>query len=392
MKRYERIMSTIKEESGLLEMIQLGARPEEVKQGVIESLEPYFENRHVVVKLAVDRLVPESISLARLQKQPWFFQMFEECLATYRNAKRRDAQGSFQCRAAWQTSILQSVSKYWSVLHLEEDKSTLEPEEFLHECLSNIGDIIEGITKPYLKALLHQITVTEGVATATDYIDSLSLGKIVGELTCKSGYPELFMPPPWGIRLNQWRNIAHHSTARIDGAHFVCWYGRTPNVKTICLSRNDLLKVVHSVFCVFKTLKLADTIYFIDNAKEIGRLLPQDEMRVESKFMNLAAGLASQGFVVVEHTSDANEAKLIVRDVSRLNPNERRLHASQFLFPLWVLTRSRQVMVEYREKDDTPNLRVSADSATCQRIYDGEVDPMTLAETMKIVDLKTKSV
>ncbi len=85
-------------------------------------------------------------------------------------------------------------------------------------------------------------------------------------------------------------------------------------------------------------------------------------------------GLASQGFEVVEYKKSSDEAKLVVKDVSNLNPDKRRLHASQFLFPLWLLTRSKGVIIEYREKNNTPNLLLSINSTTCEKIYNGELE------------------
>lgn len=75
-----------------------------------------------------------------------------------------------------------------------------------------------------------------------------------------------------------------------------------------------------------------------------------------------------------------------------MDPDKRRFHASQFLFPLWLITRSKKVIVEYWEKDDTPNLLVSIDSTICEKIYNGELEPLTLAKIMEIVDLKSKKI
>jgi len=47
------------------------------------------------------------------------------------------------------------------------------------------------------------------------------------------------------------------------------------------------------------------------------------------------------------------------------------------------------VVVEYREKNNTPNLLVSADSDICEKIYEGTLDPLILAKKMKITDLRT---
>lgn len=394
MKKYERVISTIKEESPLLKIIQIGLKPEEIKEAVIESLEPYFDNKDILEQFAIEALVPESINLLKLQQDKLFFKMFEKCLSTYGLAKSRDMQSCFESCALWQSQILQGLSEYWSVLHLEVDKDILDIEEFLHECLRNIGDLIEGLTKPYLKVLLHQIKIANRIKTSFENIDSLDLGQTVDELIQKSSYADLFMPPPWNIRLNHWRNIAYHHSARIENNKIICWYGKAPNIKEIRLSRNELLQVVHTIFKVYKTLKLAYTLFFVDNIKDIDRLSTslEIEVRGEAKFLNFAAGLASQGFEVVEYKKSFDEAKLVVKDVSNLNPGKRRLHASQFLFPLWLLTRSKRVIVEYREKNNTPNLLVSINSTTCEKIYTGKLESLTLAKIMNMVNLKTKKI
>ena len=392
MNRYERVISAIKQGSNLLKMIQSGIRPEEIKQAVIESLDPYFENKDVLQELAVEALVGESINLSKLQKDRWLVEMFEKCLFTYRSAKGLDAQSCFEACGLWQPIMIQSVSKFWSVLYLEVDKNVLEFEEFLHECMGNIGDIIEGLMKPYLKALVHQMRIANGISTTFAHIDSLDLGKIVDELIQKSGYPDLFMPPPWKIRLNHWRNIAYHHTARIENNQIICWFGKVPAIRKIWLLRNELVDVVHTIFEICRTLKLAATLFFADNSREIAKFSQPIDVRFEAELVNLVVGLASQGFEVVDLRKNPDEAKLVIRDNSNLDPNKRRLHASQFVFPLWTATRSREVIVEYREKDNTPNLEVSANSAVCQKIYDGELAPLALAKTLKIIKLKVNNV
>jgi len=182
MKGYERIISAIKEGSPLLKMIELGVKPEEIKEAVIESLEPYFDNKDILEQLAIKLLVPESISLLKIQKDKWLLEMFEKCFLTYRSAKTKDKKSCLKACALWQPYIAHSKSEYWSVLLLEVPKGDLGIDEFLHECLRNIGDIIEEVTKPYLKVLLHQVRIANGIKTALEDIDSLDLGAIVNEL------------------------------------------------------------------------------------------------------------------------------------------------------------------------------------------------------------------
>lgn len=389
MQKYEKILSAIKEETPLLKMIQLGFNPSEIKEAIIESLEPYFENKNVLEKLAIEVLVPESISILRLQKNKLFFKFLQKCLSAYRLAQTKDSRACFESCAIWKNQIIQSLSEFWSVLHLEADKNTLEIEEFVHECLRNIGDFTEGLIKPYLKVLLHQIKIADGVKISVENINSLDLGQIVNELI-QNNYTDLLMPYPWNIRLNQWRNIAYHHSARIVDNKIVCWYGIPPNIREVQLFRNQLLQVVDTIVNIHKPLKLAYSLFFVDNAKEIGKFLTSDETegRDEAEFICFASGLAAQGFEIVEYKKSSDEVKLTLKDLSDMNPNERKIHASQFLFPLWNMTRSKRMIVEYREKDNTPNLLASIDSTICEKIYCGELELSTLAKTFEWVDLK----
>lgn len=390
MKEYERILSAIREESSLLKMIQLGAKPEEIKEAVIESLEPYFDNKDILEQFAIEALVPESINLSKVQKDKRFLGMFEKCLFVYRAAKTEDPQSCFESCALWQPYILDATSEYWSILHLEVHKSVLQVEEFLHECLRNIGDIIEGLIKPHLKVILHQIRIANGIPTVVQDVDSLGLGTIVNELIQRTKYADLFMPAPWNIRLNQWRNIAYHHRAKIENDEIICWYGKAPSIKTIRLARNELLQAVHTIFNVYRTLSLAYNLFFVDNIQEVNRFCRPVEVRHEAEFLSFATALASQGFEIAECKKNADEARLVVKDASNLKPDQRRFHASQFLFPLWLLTKSKRLIVEYREQDNTRNLLVSASSTICEKIYNQELEPLALANVMEVVDLKRK--
>ena len=116
MEKYERIISTIKEESPLLKMIQQGIKLEKIKEAVIASLEPYFDNKNVLEEFAIEVLIPESINLLKLQKDKWFFEMFKKCLSTYRLAKSRDPQSCFESCALWQPLATSNSSKLIEIL------------------------------------------------------------------------------------------------------------------------------------------------------------------------------------------------------------------------------------------------------------------------------------
>lgn len=391
MQKYERIFSSIKEGTSLLDMIRSGFKPEDVKKASIAVLDSYFENKDVLEHYAI-YLIPEAINLIRLREKQLFGHGVEKCLLVYRSAKVRDSHACFKSFALWQPRIAQSLTKFWTILHMEADKSALEIEEFLHECLRNMGDIVEGLSQPYLKILLHQLRITKGNISSLEDVDSLELGQIVNELMEQGNFVSLLAVPPWNVRLNQWRNIAYHHSARIEeDDNIICWYGKSPDIKHIKITRNELTQIAQAMFKVFSSVKVAHTLFYVDNSEDISRFSTSAcKEREESGFLNFAVALASQGFEILEYRKSQDEARIIVRDVSNLDPANRRFHASQFLFPLWLLTEAKKLIVEYRERDNTPNLLVSTFSDICEKIYNSELEIEELAKTMSIVDLKTK--
>jgi hypothetical protein len=372
----------------IIELVERGLKPNEVKEIVVKSLEPYFENKDVLEEFALDSCVPASITLSNLQNDQWFFEMFENCLAVYHTAKAKDPSNCYESIIWWQPQIAQSISTFWSVLNLEVDKNRLRNDEFLHECLRNIGALIEGITKPYLKALLSQIRIVREEKAVLRSIDALGLGEILNELIQKSGFPLLFSPPPYDVPLNQWRNIAYHNTARTQGEEITCWYGKPPRIREIRLTRNELLNVVEKVYKVFVVCKLADSIFTLDNGPEIFKDTKFTEIREEAGFLDFAAGLASQGFEILEYSKNDQVAMLIIRDRTSLDPDNRRVHATQFLFPLWILSNSKNLIVEYREQNGSPNLRVKTTADLCAKVFHGELDILAIPREMEIFDLR----
>jgi hypothetical protein len=394
MNKYEKIIANVKDQTSFLGMIKRGIKPHEIKEAIIQLLVPYFENKAMLERLAIDELVCESVLFVKVRRNRFFFNKFEKCIASYHSSKNENPKSCFEACALWFDEICESESKFWSVVHLEVDKCKLEIEESVHESLKNIGEIIEGLAKPYLKVLLAQNRIARHMKKPNEVIDTLELGRIVNELIEKSGYSELFILPPWKISLSQWRNIAYHHSVEIKNGKVVCWWGKKPNIKTIELSREEMIEVVSKIFKSFEVLKLAHTLFFVDNCESICALGidSSKEPRKESGLLNFTVALASQGFEVVEFNRTLDEAKAVVKDVSYFDLNQRQAHASQFLFPLWQFTRSNRIILEYRRKDNKPKFLMNIDSKTCEKIYDGQLEPIAFANMIGVVDLETGKV
>jgi hypothetical protein len=208
----------------MLTFFQHGITPSDIKAAIIETLDPYFSNKQNLEDYAIKYLVSGWINFMLFRRNGWYFGKFEKCLDLFNEAKARAPEACFEAVALWLPEINRAVTKYWSFSNLEQDKDSLGLEEFLEENLKIIGQMLEAVAKPYFKLLLHINRIRRGDIASFAQIDQLKLGSLIDELIVASGIQELFKPPPWEIRLNQWRNIAYHHTAEIDNERIICWY------------------------------------------------------------------------------------------------------------------------------------------------------------------------
>ena len=294
---------------------------------------------------------------------------------------------------SWMPAKYEGLSKFWSQLHLELNKVNLDLEEFLHECLRNIGGIIEGEIKPLTMELLHQLRISKGKIVSEQEIKALDLGNIFDELIQYSGRSDFFVIE--GVRLNQWRNIAQHLSAKIDKDEIVCTYGRVGNEQQIRLSKEKLWEVTRYTVMMFASLRLANTIFGIDNLNAFRDkgLIPTDVyVRPEAKLLNLVAAIGSQGFEVIDFENDGLSAKIVVKDVSKLDPYERKLHSVQFVGILWTVTKAQKVIVDYLERDGTPSFRTTALGKSFEKAEKEGLDLGEIIKEAELVDLKTNTV
>lgn len=390
METINNILRAIKEDGLLYKAIEHGVKPVEIKNAIIEIFDPYFCNKQILEKFSIEILVPELISFLKIKEEKWLFTIFEKYYKKFEEAKRADKEKCFESFSFWHQEILDSNYRFWSIYNLQFDKNLLPDAEKIFECFRNIGDIIEGLIKPYLKNLLCQVRLINDTATSFHEIRNLDLGKIVTELMRTIDFSELFIPPPLKLKINQWRNIAYHHTYKVVNDTITLWYGKGVNKKEITIPINNIMVITETIYNYFKLHKLAYVIFFVDNIEDIKKYLPNEEteQRFEELFVNIASGIASQGFEITNLDKNPDESKLIVKDLTKNNSVERCVHASQFLYSLWLMTKSNKLIVEYRENDGSPKVLFKINSDICEKVHGGEIEFSDIGGKMEIVILK----
>lgn len=382
-------MSDIWAHTTLLKAFDDGFTPDDIKQGVIEIFSPYFRNHDLLTTLTVNVLMNDAIEFTRLSKNALGFELFEYSSQVHHKAISSDQEESLYAISNWLPTIYDGLSTFWSQLNLELDKENLEFDEFVHECLRNIGSIIEGSIKPLARELLHQGRIGIGKPTTEQDITQLDFGNVIDELIRSSPNPNLFTL--YGVRLNQWRNIAQHFSINVETDNVICHYGRPGHEQHLSLTRNELFQATKQVVDFFAGLRLANRLFMLDNLQNLRDrgLFPKFlKIRSEMDILNLTASLASQGFEIVKLEYSDKEAYLAVKDVTELTAEKRRIHTIQFVNVLWYYTNALSITVEYIERDGTPNFRTFATKDLFERVEKGE-SASIIAEQAELTDLKT---
>ena len=353
-----------------------GIQPEEVKAAIIETLAPYFENKERLQEYSMTWLVASWVNFSKLKSNKWHLDKFEKCLAFLNQAKKQNIP-CYSIIADWLDEFNQGLSRFWSFKRLSQDLEKLENHDFLEESLKLIGQVLEGITKSYLKFLLHISRFSRGKQVTKEEIINLDLGIVVDELIKNTNFAGLFCPPPWGLKLSQWRNIAYHHNAKLEANNYVFWYGKKPSIKTLVINRDELLEALRCIINVYNTFKNVEFVFVFDNLPEFQTELKKrgasnTPLREEAEILELFASVNSQGFKIIDFSKDDCRSKLTIQDLTDGDIKKRAAHSSQFLYALWFYTSSNELSIEYRLKNGTPYLISSTNKSICEKIANNE--------------------
>lgn len=375
------ILRGVRAFSPLLQAYEAGYTTEEITSSVIETLAPEFENATMLDRYGIDLLTVEAVNVAKIRNLDWASSLFDQCLRIRRQYLTNAPDDCAKVCALWEESIGKALSLYWSAVRLEHEKVDLSLDEFAYELFRNIGGLIEGTLQVYLKELLHLTLRSQGESVSFAEIDALDLGTAVRLVSEKAGIASYLTLPPWNVPLNQWRNIAQHYSMNSNGSSVVCRYGAR-HQHSITLTRPELLEVARALFLLFSTIRTAQTLFVLDHADTLVVHCKGFIRKEADTQFQFVVGAASQGFEVIELDVSEDCAKAVLADVTMQEPGTRAIHASQFVYPLWIATRSKRLIIDYRTKSGNVMLRTIAMGEDCRKVYDYTEDFIYLANVV----------
>lgn len=370
-----------------------GLKPEQIKGLIFETFEPHLTDPSSYLKNDLsEALIADWINFIKFKQDANNFSNFEKCLEVYNSAKLENYEETISIYVDFMHDYSESLSKFWSFCKFEQEIEGLELEDLLHESLKLIGQMIEGVSKFYLKELTCLNNIARKKTYDPEKIKNSDLGVLVANLIDNTNFPDFFSPPPCNIRLGQWRNIAYHHNAKIENDKIVCWYGKAPNINQFEIRKSELLEVRRGIIDVCNTFIVSRTIFFADNYTAISKKVSEKKIkfkvREEASLLSLYSLLSAQQFQVIDASVTPDNARITIQDMTDGDKKQRAIHSSQFLFQLWYWTDSESLEIEYRLKCGTPFLISGTDSDVCKDISRGEKEISYLAEKVKFNFIK----
>lgn len=379
--RNNRLLRGVRAFSPLLQAFEAGYSKEEIKAHILTILEPEFDNPEILVRYGIDLLAVETINVTKVRANDWSSQLYDKSMEARRSLLANDKNICAEVCSKWEADIGKALTFYWSSIKFEHSKDDLPIDEYAYELFRNIGGLIEGTLQIYLKELLHITLCANGESSSYSEVSSLSLGNVISKLSEKFGNSDIFTLSPWMVPLNQWRNIAQHFSIDTDNFSINCRYG-AKNQHIIKLKREELMEIAKSIFTLYSAIRTSQTIFFLDSADSLISHCKGFKRKDADKQFQFCVGAASQGFEVIDLKVEINKAYAEFYDVTDENSFERAIHAVQFVYQLWIATRSDILVVKYNTKLRDKYLIATAKSEDCEKVYKGEESLSYLSEVV----------
>lgn len=384
MRNVSQIVEGLKRGSAYLDWAAEGRSPEEVKAHAMAVLAACLSNPNAVGDIPLSALAHEAVSVESIRTNPWASDMFDSVLREYRAAALIDEEASLAAIADAEPAIVRAMSEFMSLFLMEDDKDDLDLEELRLEVSRNIGGLVEACIKPDLQALLQQVRIRRSRASSFAHIGRLKLGNVVQELWDTLEVPELVAPPPWGLLLSQWRNIAQHHDSWVEGERILCRYDEGSTEKTITLSGPEFVAVLGQVQRVLGVIRTGRAIVVLDHSEELSERIQPGPIRPEIALFQLATMLATQGFEVTDFSVGEEAVIVSVMDAAQQEGLSRMIHVSQFVVPVWQAFPHRSVVVRYLNSYGENALTATAAGADCEAIASGLLPFEELAERITL--------
>jgi hypothetical protein len=364
----------------LVGLLDAGYTLEQIDKEFKEMVAAELRSPAILAYFSLGEIVAEGVSLAKIYSSAQATSLYRTCLDIHRRYFDQNEEEYCRVLALWEDDIAHAISIYWSGVQLEMPKKDLSLEDCAYEIFRLIGAMLEGTFQVFLKEILHVLTIGSGRSVSFEDIKVKSLGQVVSELENIQELKGKLTLSPWGVPLNQWRNIAQHLSISVANNKVDVAYGKD---KKIQLAREDLFKVAHGLSGLFGAIKTAKSIQMKEQIEALSKFYQGHTLRTNHALFEFTLHLTAIGFEVVSADIKTELAIVEVVDKTVSDAFTRGLFASQFTVFLWQTTKAESVTVHFHSNDRKFQMKSTALGSDCALASSGEISPGDFAKYVR---------
>lgn len=239
-----------------------GYTPDEVKEAVITILSPYFENKLILNKNAMQSPFLTIFSYLIIYNSDNFFsQDVFDVLSTYRKAYAI-AQDEVKNVILTTANLMgQKENLMWTVKSNTPREISDDLHEATYKLMKHVGDVLEISTRHEIIELYAILELSLGKNIDYEAIRKRDFGVIIQSILDKGCFENILKTLPNNIKLSDWRNIAYHHTYEIQEKKIKCFYGKKDNDFEISL--DELYKYSSKVIKSCNTIDISRRIFLL---------------------------------------------------------------------------------------------------------------------------------
>jgi hypothetical protein len=367
----------------LLKLAELGWDSNRIKSLIVDTLDPYFEDKEFLREKAIDSLSAEAANVGKIGQDVKAEKWLRQLLEIHRQARNASAELCFETIGHWDQAIAHGRDEFWSAALMERDLLTLPLDDFKFEVFRTIGTVIEACLQPLLKALLAQVRISRGDLHPNKNLADIELGKVVDELFAKLPDQEIVAPAPWKIRLNQWRNMAQHHKTHVRGDKIIGVYGVGTKQTEVTLTRDEVLEFAARLNFVLSVVRGSRAIFAFDNLQKVEPHFKETYEREDARVFHLAAPFATQGFKIERLEIIERNVQVRISDQIGGDIQRRTAHCSQLVYPIWLHFPYDAIEIEFVDSVGKPRVLITASGVDLARAKEQPEPWEVLASAVK---------
>lgn len=379
----QKYLDTIIKFEPFSKLYEEGYSTQDIKNGVIELLNPYIIDKIFLNEYAVSLLANEAICISQLCTKKKWKSMFETIFTLRNNSILKNKDKAFKVMGIFEPLIREAQQKYSLQIIFENSKEDFNLDEYAFELFRLIGTLIESVIQPFIKEYYCLVLIFYNKEFETNKILNMDLGQIITNLEELILDTTITRQGSFNIKISQWRNISQHYSYKVENHTIIATYGKSKIPNTVSLTKDELFKLSKEFIHLLGSLKSSREFSIINNKDEIISYLPTNSNNDSyGKITELASSFFTQGFKLLNFNDSNNEITALFIDLSKEMELSRKIHCSQFILPLANRFPNRAINVIWSSKLTKKQIKFSVNVRDINKIIVSDNPLIELANTI----------